>query len=95
MIFAGARNPSQSEGLTTLQGKYPGKIFPVTHVAEDGKSAEEVAKIVKDKFGYVDVVIGNAGKCMHSTYIQRAFFLHRSRARYFLPSEDANANLSL
>jgi hypothetical protein len=64
-IFAGARNPSKSEGLTTLQRKYPNKIFPVTHVAEDEKSTEEVVKIVKDKFGYADVVIGNAGKYIH------------------------------
>jgi short-subunit dehydrogenase involved in D-alanine esterification of teichoic acids len=81
--------------LTTLQRKYPGKIFPVTHVAEDGKSTEEVAKIVKEKFGYVDVVIGNAGKYMN-TYIQRSLrFSYTGAVQIILLSEDVNANLSL
>jgi norsolorinic acid ketoreductase len=60
-IFAGARNPSKSDALLALEKKYPGKIFPITHNAGDEASSQAAAKIVQGKFGYVDVVIGNAG----------------------------------
>ena len=60
-IFAGARNPSKSDALVTLEKKYPGKIFLVTRDAGDEASSQAAAKIVEEKFGYADVIIGNAG----------------------------------
>jgi norsolorinic acid ketoreductase len=60
-IFAGARNPSKSDALMALEKKYSGKIFPITHDAGDETSSQAAAKIVQEKFGYVDVIIGNAG----------------------------------
>jgi NADP-dependent 3-hydroxy acid dehydrogenase YdfG len=60
-IFAGARSPSKSGDLLALEKKYPGKIFPITHDVSDETSSQAAAKIVQEKFGYVDVVIGNAG----------------------------------
>jgi NAD(P)-dependent dehydrogenase (short-subunit alcohol dehydrogenase family) len=60
-IFAGARNPSKADTLIALQKKYPGKIFPITHDVGDEASNQAAAKLVQEKFGYVDIVIGNAG----------------------------------
>jgi NAD(P)-dependent dehydrogenase (short-subunit alcohol dehydrogenase family) len=60
-IIAGARSPSKSDDLLALEKKYPGKIFPIVHDASDEASSQAAATVVKEKFGYVDVVIGNAG----------------------------------
>jgi norsolorinic acid ketoreductase len=63
-IFAGARSPSKSDDLLALEKKHPGKIFPITHDGSDDASSQAAAKVLQEKFGYVDVVIGNAGMSM-------------------------------
>jgi NADP-dependent 3-hydroxy acid dehydrogenase YdfG len=60
-IFAGARNPSKSDALLALEKKYLDKVFPITHDAGDEASSQAAAKIIQEKFGYVDIIIGNAG----------------------------------
>ena len=63
-IFAGARTPSKATELGALQKKYPGKIFIVAHDAGDEESNKAAAKVVQEKFGYVDIVVANAGKIL-------------------------------
>jgi NADP-dependent 3-hydroxy acid dehydrogenase YdfG len=48
-------------GLESLQKKYPGKIFIVALDVVDQESNKAAAKVLEEKFGYVDVVIANAG----------------------------------
>jgi NAD(P)-dependent dehydrogenase (short-subunit alcohol dehydrogenase family) len=61
-VFAGARSPSSAKALQELQSRYPGKLSIVAFVAADEENNKAAAKIVQEKFGWVDVVIGNAGK---------------------------------
>jgi NAD(P)-dependent dehydrogenase (short-subunit alcohol dehydrogenase family) len=60
-IFATARDPAKANALVALQKKHPSKLFIVPYDAEDRQSAKAVAKQVEERFGWVDVVVGNAG----------------------------------
>jgi NAD(P)-dependent dehydrogenase (short-subunit alcohol dehydrogenase family) len=60
-IFAGVRDPSKADALKTLQIEYPTKLFIVPYDASDLDSAKAAAKVIEEKYGYVDVVVGNAG----------------------------------
>ncbi|KAF9465124.1 NAD(P)-binding protein [Collybia nuda] len=59
-IFAGARDPDAATSLKELQEKYPGKIHIVKFVAGDVETNQALAKLIKEKYGYVDIVIPNA-----------------------------------
>jgi NAD(P)-dependent dehydrogenase (short-subunit alcohol dehydrogenase family) len=73
-IFALARNPSKSTELLALQAKFPGKIFPVAYDATDKQSAKAAARVVEEKYGWVDVVVANAGQSSFSAhYYWRCF----------------------
>ena len=61
-IFATARDPSKADALNSLQRKHPDKVFVLPYDAEDRQSAKKAAREVEQKFGWVDVVIGNAGE---------------------------------
>lgn len=61
-IFAGARNPDAAISLKELQVKYPGKIHIVKFVSGDAEINYALAKVIEEKYGYVDIVIPNAGK---------------------------------
>jgi short-subunit dehydrogenase len=61
-IFVTARDPSKADALNLLQRKHPNKVFVLSYDAEVRQSAKKVAKEVEQRFGWVDVVIGNAGK---------------------------------
>jgi NAD(P)-dependent dehydrogenase (short-subunit alcohol dehydrogenase family) len=63
-IFATARNPVKADALVALQKKYPHKLFLVAYDAEDKESAKKAAKEVESKFGWVDIVVANAGECV-------------------------------
>jgi NAD(P)-dependent dehydrogenase (short-subunit alcohol dehydrogenase family) len=60
-IFAGVRVPSEARDLRALQDKYPEKVCIVQNDAADTESSKIGAKIVEERFGWIDVVIGNAG----------------------------------
>jgi NADP-dependent 3-hydroxy acid dehydrogenase YdfG len=60
-IFATARDPSKADALNSLQRKHPDKVFVLPYDAEDRQSAKKATREVEQKFGWVDVVIGNAG----------------------------------
>jgi NAD(P)-dependent dehydrogenase (short-subunit alcohol dehydrogenase family) len=60
-IFAAARDLAKADALTELQKKYP-KLFLVAYDAEDKESAKKAAKEVESRFGWVDIVIANAGE---------------------------------
>ena len=66
-IFATARDPSKADALNSLQSKHPDKVFVLPYDAEDRQSAKKAAKEVEQKFGWVDVVIGNAGEFLNIT----------------------------
>jgi NAD(P)-dependent dehydrogenase (short-subunit alcohol dehydrogenase family) len=74
-IFAGARAPSKASELEALQKQYPGKIFIVAHDAGDQESNKAAAKVVEDKFGYVDVVVANAGKILRVLAFERRILI--------------------
>jgi hypothetical protein len=61
VIFAGARDPSKADALKTLQTEYPTKLFIVPYDASVLDGATAAAKVIEERYGYVDVVIGNAG----------------------------------
>jgi NADP-dependent 3-hydroxy acid dehydrogenase YdfG len=63
-IFATARNPVKADALIALQKKHPQKLFLVAYDAEDKESAKKPAKEVESKFGWVDIVVANAGECV-------------------------------
>ena len=73
-IFATARDPAKADALVTLQKKHSNKLFVVPYDAGDRQSAEVVAKQVEKRFGWADVVIGNAGKFQFwfRVYVRRA-----------------------
>jgi short-subunit dehydrogenase len=60
-IFAGVRDPSKVDALKALQIEYPTKLFIVPYDASVVDSANAAAKVIEEKYGYVDVVVGNAG----------------------------------
>jgi hypothetical protein len=60
-IFATARDPAKANALAALQKKHPNKLFIVPYDAGDRQTAKAVAKQIEERFGWVDVVVGNAG----------------------------------
>jgi NAD(P)-dependent dehydrogenase (short-subunit alcohol dehydrogenase family) len=60
-VFAGVRSPSNATELKKIETSHPGKLTIVHFVAADEENNKAAAKVLADKFGYVDVVIGNAG----------------------------------
>jgi NAD(P)-dependent dehydrogenase (short-subunit alcohol dehydrogenase family) len=67
-IFATARNPAKSDALIALQNKYPKELFLVAYNAEDKESANKAAKEVESRFGWVDIVVANAGEFAPRVY---------------------------
>jgi NAD(P)-dependent dehydrogenase (short-subunit alcohol dehydrogenase family) len=67
-IFATARNPAKADALIALQKKYPKELFLVAYNAEDKESANKAAKEVENKFGWVDIVVANAGEFAPRVY---------------------------
>jgi NADP-dependent 3-hydroxy acid dehydrogenase YdfG len=61
-IFAGVRNPDKAVALQDLAKQYPGKILITSYDASDKESTNSAAQVVESKYGYVDIVIANAGK---------------------------------
>lgn len=61
-IFAGARNPDAAASLKELQVKYPGKINVVKFVSGDIGINYALVKVIEEQYGYIDIVIANAGK---------------------------------
>jgi NAD(P)-dependent dehydrogenase (short-subunit alcohol dehydrogenase family) len=87
-VFAGARSPSNATALKEIETNHPGKLTIVPFVAADEENNKAAAKIVADKFGYVDVVIGNAGVALilclrmlfkYFFFFSRYFEFHGSR----------------
>jgi hypothetical protein len=60
-IFAGVRSPSGATELQALQSQYPERLFIVAYDAQDSSTAGAAAKVIEEKFGWVDVVVANAG----------------------------------
>jgi NAD(P)-dependent dehydrogenase (short-subunit alcohol dehydrogenase family) len=61
-IFATARNPAKADALIALQNKHPKSLFVVAYNVEDREGAKTVAKEVESRFGWVDIVVANAGE---------------------------------
>jgi NAD(P)-dependent dehydrogenase (short-subunit alcohol dehydrogenase family) len=63
-VFAGVRDLSNTTALTDLHALhkvFPNKLQIIQFVAADEESNKAAAKVIEDRFGWVDVVIGNAG----------------------------------
>ncbi|CAA7264442.1 unnamed protein product [Cyclocybe aegerita] len=60
-IYAAVRDPSTSQDLKDLSHKFPTKVEIVQYVAADEENNKSLAAAVREKYGYVDVVIPNAG----------------------------------
>ncbi|KAJ3509435.1 hypothetical protein NLJ89_g5225 [Agrocybe chaxingu] len=60
-IYTAVRDPSASQELKDLSDKFPGKVEIVPYVAADEENNNSLAALIRDKHGYVDVVIPNAG----------------------------------
>ena len=85
-VFAGARSLSNATALKELEASHPGKLTIVPFIAADVENNKAAAKVVADKFGYVDVVIGNAGvafilslRMLFKYFYSRYFEFHGSR----------------
>jgi NAD(P)-dependent dehydrogenase (short-subunit alcohol dehydrogenase family) len=73
-IFAAVRDPAKVDALIELQKKYPKKLFLVTYDAEDKESAKKAAKEVESRFGWVDIVIANAGERVILSFVCMSIF---------------------
>ncbi|KAJ3501769.1 hypothetical protein NLJ89_g9193 [Agrocybe chaxingu] len=60
-VYAGVRDPSKATALQELSNKYPGKIEIAKLISADEQTHKDLAKVITNKHGYVDVVIANAG----------------------------------
>jgi NAD(P)-dependent dehydrogenase (short-subunit alcohol dehydrogenase family) len=74
-VFAGARSPSSAKALQELQSRYPGKLSIVPFVAADEENNKAAAKIVQENFGWVDIVVGNAGKTIALSFANRIMLI--------------------
>jgi NAD(P)-dependent dehydrogenase (short-subunit alcohol dehydrogenase family) len=62
-VFAGVRDLSNNNALIdlhALQKAHPNKLQIIQFVADE-ESNKAAAKVIEGRFGWVDVVIGNAG----------------------------------
>ncbi|KAE9388011.1 NAD(P)-binding protein [Gymnopus androsaceus JB14] len=60
-VYAGARDPAKALALQQMALKYPGKIEIVKYIAGDIDGNKDIAKVIQEKHGRVDVVLGAAG----------------------------------
>lgn len=61
IVFAGARNPSESSDLLTLAGRFPKKVQLITFIPGDRESNIKTVNDIRRSAGRLDVVIANAG----------------------------------
>ncbi|KAJ3501770.1 hypothetical protein NLJ89_g9192 [Agrocybe chaxingu] len=60
VVYAGVRDPAKATALQETSTKFPGKVEIVKLISADEQTHKDVAKMIQEKHGYVDVVIANA-----------------------------------
>ena len=60
IVFAGARNPSESSDLLTLAGRFPKEVQLITFIPGDRDSNIKTVNDIRRSAGRLDVVIANA-----------------------------------
>jgi len=76
VVYAGVRDPANSPTLQTLAASLPqGKVHITKWAAADKQTNDAVADLIRERHGYVDIVIANAGECPFLKFV--AYNLNR------------------
>lgn len=65
VVYAGVRNPDAADALIKLSKERPGAIKIVKLTSGSSNDAEAVSEQINQEYGYVNVVIANAGITIH------------------------------